>query len=203
MNFDNYKRRGNEEGYLSVGKGSLDPESFEPIKNTDSIKPLGGLWATKHNLNSVCYNDWVNYLTENPAIFYHKYMGCDIPSVFFALKEDANILNINCKTMLNIAKHIHHTEDGQLDFEKLAEVYDGVYIDVRGLHKDGMHEYEDLYCVNTLILFNLNCIDYYKQALVHFEIQDEFNSETYDYNILAKRTRIVPEKENKLTRKRR
>ena len=49
----------------------------------------------------------------------------------------------------------------------------------------------------------LNCIDYYKQALVHFEIKDEFNSETYDYNILAKRTKSVLESEKQLTRKRR
>ena len=105
--------------------------------------------------------------------------------------------------MINIIKHIHGTEDGKLDYEHIAKSYDAIYFDLIGLKRDGLQEYVDLFSVNTLLLLNLDCVDYYKQAMVHFEIQDDYCIETYDYNILAKNTKYTVADDATLVRKRR
>ena len=203
MSKESYRIRRNEEGFLSVGKNVLTLESFQPIENTDFLKPIGGLWATKHNLKDACYNKWVYYLTQNPHIIYHKYQGCDIPSVFFTLKKDARILTIDSKIVIDGLKVNYPTSDGQIDYTALAKDYDGIFVDIMGLSSSNLQEYEEQYCVNTLLLFNLDCILYYKQALVHFEMFDVFDEESIEYNVLAKNTKHYIGEEQQLTRKRR
>ena len=49
--------------YLSIGTNSLSADLFLEIKNSDGVKPIGGLWATEHNNTNLNYNDWVEYLS--------------------------------------------------------------------------------------------------------------------------------------------
>ena len=56
--------------YLSIGTNSLSADLFLEIKNSDGVKPIGGLWATEHNNTNLNYNDWVEYLCYHPYVLF-------------------------------------------------------------------------------------------------------------------------------------
>ena len=60
--------------YLTVGTDVIDNNKFIPINDTDNelMKPNGGMWFTKYYEEYKNYNEWVDYLLEDPIAFYYK-----------------------------------------------------------------------------------------------------------------------------------
>ena len=156
--------------YLSVGTNNLSTNLFLDIKNTENIKPIGGLWATIQKMEFIHYNEWVDHLCSNPYIlFFHKFDNpYRIPAVYITLKNSANIFILDSDEKIKFLKEKYPFNDW-IDFEKLSRDYDGIFIDLTNINK-GKHQKKDAiiknFSVNTLILFNLSCIDFYKQAEV-------------------------------------
>lgn len=195
--------------FLSIGKKDINYEDFHSIKN-QSNKPYGGLWATKHDIKYISYNEWMDFLISNPNILFYKYIknsNFSIPAVFIMLKNNAKILNINSLSDYLDAKEKYAKEGSLFDFEKIAKNYDGVFIKTTNLLKeipDSMDK-ETLkkYDVNTLLLFNLNVIDYYQEAVIDIMPFDcEICNECIEYEIKINSERKRISNNNAVVRKR-
>ena len=191
------------EGYLSVGKDIIEPEKFKPIINTEKQKPEGGFWATKHELKCICYNPWMDYITEHPHLIFYKYPDNYpvIPAVFFTLKSEANILNIESAEQYLELKKEYPGQNDNIDFELLSEFYDGVFISIPALsRKKETDDADKEFSVSSLILFNLNCIESYRQASIFIELDRKHGFDFYEYNIVPKRKTYTIENGPVLTR---
>ncbi len=153
-------------GYLSVGSSHISPELFLNVKNTDGSKPSGGIWATKHNPLYKSYNEWIDYLCNHPHIlYYHGFSNpYNLPAMYITLKEESNIFSLDSTEKLSFLKTNY-----SLDYEKLANDYDGIYVNIKKLSNYQDKEITSLieeFCVSTLILFNINCIKHYQEAYI-------------------------------------
>lgn len=167
--------------FLSVGTDYLSSDLFQNIENTASSKPYGGIWATPQNPNFPNYNEWADYLCRNPHILYYKSdYPFLLPASLLTLKENANIFNISSLEDLNFLKQ-EFPFNNWIDFEKLSQYYDGIYINLSKLKELSQKDIEKLltFSVNTLIIFNPNTIKHYKSA----NISIEFTSSIPEYKI--------------------
>lgn len=167
--------------FLSVGTDYLSSDLFQSIENTASSKPYGGIWATPQNPNFPYYNEWIDYLCRNPHILYYKSdYPFLLPATLITLKENANIFNISSLENLNFLKQ-EFPFNNWIDFEKLSQYYDGIYINLSKLKELSQKDIEKLltFSVNTLIIFNPNAIKHYKSA----NISIEFTSSIPEYKI--------------------
>lgn len=185
------------EGYLSIGKDFIEPEKFIPVVNSENQKPHGGFWATKHDLNSICYNDWMDYLTEQPHLIYYKYPDkYPIPAVFFTLKKEATILIVEHPGQYETLKRVHPGINNSIDFEELSRDCDGIFINKSALSEEELKDFS----VSSLLLFNLDCIEEYRQADVFVEVDHKHGFALYEYNIVPKRKKYTIENGPILTR---
>lgn len=175
--------------YLSIGTNTLNKDLFLDIKNTNTSKPQGGIWATEHEYPT--YNPWVDYLCDHPHLLFYKNYGYpNLPAVYLTLKEDAKIFNLASEEDISYLKE-HYPYNNWINFEKLSKDYDGIFIDYHKLHNNPQI---NPYSVNTLILFNPNCIMYYQVATVVIEHLDFDNhTEMYDYRIDISEEKITLE----------
>ena len=83
-------------------------------------------------------------------------------------------------------KNNYPLDDNRFSYELLAQKYDGIYVDTLKLLKDTKDEYVlkmiMQYAVSSLVLFNLECIDYYKSGYVLIE---PFDLEYYRYESIG------------------
>lgn len=189
--------------YLSIGTNVLLSELFLEIKNTDKIKPTGGLWATIYE--GIHYNEWVDYLCSHPhLIFYHNYEDpYSLPAVKFTLKSDSQIFIVDSIEKIYFLKS-KYPYKSWIDYEKLSQDYDGIYIDIRSLSANDDKLIQDIinaFSVNTLVLFNTNCIDFYQKATIDlssidFENPFEYPEYTIQVNTSKKQ---INEANNKIT----
>lgn len=172
--------------FLNVGSDLLLKDFFLPIKN-DNIKPKGGLWATYQNERNVFFNEWVDYLSIKPYILFYKRQPKDpfkIPATFITLKENAKIFIVNNENTLNFLIKYYNDGKGWIDFEILSKDCDGIFIKIRNLLNSKYFDKLKLFAVNSLILFNLDCISYYQKANIEIAPYDFFdNSHFTDYEI--------------------
>lgn len=164
--------------YLSVGTDYLDKNKFQEIENSFGFKPNYGIWATKQHLDAMSYNPWVDYLlNKDNRTFFLKYGNFEdyrIPAVLFSLKPTANIFYIRSKDDLNHLSAFYPSKHASffIDFEKLAQDFDGIYFNIKQLSSEiseNMVLKETVLkpiSVNTLLLFNIDCIDFYQKAAV-------------------------------------
>ena len=175
--------------YLSVGTNYISSDLFLSVKNSDGFKPIGGLWATTHDSKYINYNEWVEHLCYNPHVLFFHHLNDPylLPAIYFTLKDSSNILVIDNIEKINFLKSKYPHKDW-IDYEKLSQDFDGVFIDtiaLRRLKIHGLKNIIDSFSVNTLILFNLNCIKYYQKALIEFtNIDFENPYELLDYKII-------------------
>ena len=161
--------------YLTVGTNEITRELFRNIEDTDasSMKPRGGLWLTKYE--NEYYNEWIDYLLEDSVTFYYKSKGSSIweqPCSLVTLNESANILKLADNDTLNLLKKKYYLDDDKFSYQALSRNYDGVYVDMYNLlHDTDLKTRDRLYKfgVNSLVLFNLDCIDYYQSGVVLIE----------------------------------
>lgn len=175
-----------EKKYIMIGSPSISNEIFRKVLrplNNYEFKPNGGFWASNYIDSVSNISEWYNYLLDADGIAYYKNMK---DGVIFTLEENANILTIdNEKQICELAKKypsyhyllnfygINNQNKPVIDFEKLSEDYDGIYIDYDKILINTSTNVFQSWSINTLLLFNLECIKEYKSV--------EIKNTEYDY----------------------
>ena len=163
--------------YFFTIRDNLDCDSTR-LNNSKcfDLKPHGVIWATKYNFEYKDYNEWIDYLISNPHLLFFKNHGnaYNKDCFIFALKDNANILMINDgKTLNNIINKYNYNNEF-IDFVSLSKDYDGFFMNVYQLLDDenidiNLKNMIEKYGVNSLVLFNNNCIAYYYDACLQIE----------------------------------
>ena len=171
--------------YIMIGANIISKDIFRNILrplNNYSFIPNGGFWSSEYIGNERYISPWFNYLLYATEIAQKKNLE---NAVIFTLKENAKILTITTyEQVLELSKKYpsyHHilgyneeitNKTTSFDFEKLSKYYDGVYVDFKKLSNENKTIIFKDWSINTLLLFNLNCIKEYRQAKITY-IQDE------------------------------
>lgn len=173
--------------YLTVGTNEIRKDLFIPVKENemDNFKPNGGLWLTEYDEQFKNYNVWVDYLIDNPDILFYKNKSKNIweqPCSLVTLKENTNIYILETNNNYSYLKNNYSLDDKRFSYELLAHKYDGIYVDILKLIKDTRDENAlrmiRQFAVSSLVLFNVDCIDYYRSGYVLIE---PFDFEYYMY----------------------
>ncbi len=162
--------------YISVGSKVISREMFKPVfRSFDrySCKPIGGFWACEYK-DLFNISDWFNLLLNEPDIRKSKNISY---ATLFSLKHDSNILYIDDVYVLEklISKYpsIHHIllghSDIPLSYEALADCYDGIFVDIYKLSSQCASRAFSNWDINSLLLFNLDCIDKYQSMKINDE----------------------------------
>ncbi|GAB6558018.1 hypothetical protein bcgnr5378_07020 [Bacillus cereus] len=117
--------------------------NFYPVKNTDSVsqKPRGGLWTSTYNETEG--SSWYKFASH----IRHFEVGEPLYATLFTVKEDANIYVVDSygdleKLMETYGIPVEESFPSfgssdplsyTLDFEKMAETYDGFHLTEDGL----------------------------------------------------------------------
>lgn len=160
--------------YVTVGTKTISSNIFRRILrplNNFAFKPNGGLWATEFNRYII--SDWYEYIITKDS--YLQILKSFKVAAVFTLKDNAKILTIDsCNQINELAKKYpsyHHMlglcepltkQNAIFDFEELSKEYDGVYVDYYKINFSGEIETFKTWSINTLLLFNINCIESYQ-----------------------------------------
>lgn len=173
--------------YVTVGTETISSNIFRKILrplNNYTFKPTGGLWAAEFNKYSI--SDWYEYMLTKDS--YLQALKSFKVAAIFTLKDDAKILTIDsCNQIKELAKKYpsyHHIlglcepltkQNIIFDFEELAKDYDGVYVDYYKINFSGEIETFKTWSINTLLLFNIDCIEKYQS--INIMPQNPYDSE--------------------------
>ncbi len=163
---------------ITLGIDEIKKDQFNEIKNMKrGNKPWGGLWTSPIESEYGWYN-FVKGEHYREEYYLNK-------MTLITLKSDAKIYKIDSVEDFDLCPHIQERVQEQdpffitsqdqntifnkfkkIDFEKLSEDYDGVWITVKAIvNLENRHQnfMGDLYGwdVETVLLFNLNCIESY------------------------------------------
>lgn len=185
----------NNKKYIMVGAPIISKEIFRnvlrPLDNYNFI-PNGGFWASDY-INEFEISAWNKYLEQRKEIADAK---DTTQSTIFTLKEDAKILTIEtANDILELSKKYpsyHHIlgyidvlNDKKIcfDFEMLSKDYDGIYVNYKNIYHENKNFTFDQWEVNTLLLFNLDCIKEYQIAPITNE---------YGYSYIKEKEISIP-----------
>lgn len=173
--------------YVTVGTETISSNIFRKILrplNNYTFKPTGGLWASEFNKYMV--SDWYEYIIYEGS-YLQAIKNITLAAVF-TLKDAAKILTIDsCNQIKELAKKYpsyHHilglcepltTKNKIFDFEELSREYDGVYINYYGINFSREIETFKNWSINTLLLFNIDCIEKYQS--INIMPQNPYDSE--------------------------
>lgn len=160
--------------YVTIGAKNIAEDIFRKILRPLDInfyKPNGGLWSSEFISRIYCISEWHDYLLyEDQETASYKNINA---GAIFTLKNNAKILNIDSEEKIielsqkypswhYILTHYDNPELNIIDFETLSKDYDGVEVSINklGYNKPGLTF--NSWSVNTLLLFNLNCIEKYQ-----------------------------------------
>lgn len=185
--------------YLTVGTNDISNKLFVPIKDKeDMYKPMGGLWLTKYDIKYQNYNEWVEYLIDNSSIFFYKNRTGNLwnqPCSVVSLSANAKIFHLDSEIKYNYLLDNYPSNIG-FSYELMSKDYDGIFVDLLPLVRNSNNNNDIAklvrqYCVSTLLLFNLNCIDYYQSGDVKIEPFDPeyYMYEGTSYNITHDKTK--------------
>lgn len=162
--------------YVTIGTKNIAEDIFRKILRPLDInfyKPNGGLWSSEFISRIYCISEWHDYLLyEDQETASYKNINA---GAIFTLKSNAKILNIDSEEKIielsqkypswhYILTHYDNPELNIIDFETLSKDYDGVEVSINklGYNKPGLTF--NSWSVNTLLLFNLNCIEKYQSV---------------------------------------
>lgn len=163
--------------YITMGTPVLSKEIFRKVLrpfNNDSYKPNGGLWSCEYIEPEI--SQWYSYLQEkNSLVWFMDFIhACE-----FTLKDNSRILQIKTYEELQelIKKYpsYHHILNGYnnkyecFDFELLSHNYDGIIVKP---YAHNLYSKTDIFrkwSVDTLLLFNIDCIESYKSVYVDWD----------------------------------
>lgn len=170
--------------FLSIGLETIIPELFQDIKNNpkNPFKPIGGLWATKHIEEIPYYNPWLDAICENKRILtqYIQKNKFNQNGILLTIKNQSNIFILDSLEKFTYLME-NFSINENIDYEKLAQVYDGFYINIEqlyGIENPIIKKLIQEYIVSTFILFNLNRVLCYKKANINIE---EFDLSEHNY----------------------
>lgn len=162
--------------YVTIGTKNIAEDIFRKILRPLDInfyKPNGGLWSSEFISRIYCISEWHDYLLyEDQETASYKNINA---GAILTLKNNAKILNIDSEEKIielsqkypswhYILTHYDNPELNIIDFETLSKDYDGVEVSINklGYNKPGLTF--NSWSVNTLLLFNLNCIEKYQSV---------------------------------------
>ena len=162
--------------YVTIWTKNIAEDIFRKILRPLDInfyKPNGGLWSSEFISRIYCISEWHDYLLyEDQETASYKNINA---GAIFTLKNNAKILNIDSEEKIielsqkypswhYILTHYDNPELNIIDFETLSKDYDGVEVSINklGYNKPGLTF--NSWSVNTLLLFNLNCIEKYQSV---------------------------------------
>lgn len=178
--------------YLTVGTDEIREDLFKRVEDTDSkvsMKPRGGLWLTEHDENMPNFNRWVDFMLIRPSILFNKSVDGRNPFLqpcsVVTLENNCNLYVLHNEQSLDYLMKCFGSKD-KISYEELSKYYDGIYVDIGGLFysnydKNVLNKFSS-FDVNSLILFNLKCIDYYQSGKVviePFDPEDFYNIDRY------------------------
>ena len=183
--------------YLHVGTNYLNNITFQSVK--DDIfpnKPNGGLWLTCQDPKNTIGNEWIEYLSWHPFIaIYAHYLNLNgtMVCLLIELKNNAKIFTLDSFNKLNYLNQ-KYPKDNFFSYEALSQDYDGIYIDIYKFYSLPIYkEYFEQFSVNTLLLFNFDCISHYFPGSITIEDLDEnYNFNFYQINLSSKKQEITP-----------
>lgn len=167
--------------YIMVGAPTISKDLFRnvlrPLDNYNFI-PSGGFWASDY-IDNCEISAWNKYLHQIPELAEAKDIN---QSTIFTLKEDAKILKIESYNDIlllaekypsyhHILGFIEDINDRKIsfDFEMLSKDYDGIYVNYKNISQENKTMIFKDWVVNTLLLFNLDCIKEYQKAPIKNE----------------------------------
>lgn len=143
--------------YLTVGINSLEKDKFNNVTNIGRNKPIGGLWCSPYTPNESSDSPWIEFCrTEEFCSEDELNRG-----IIINLKDNINLLIIDKlndlekileEYSINVCRYTSY-----LDFEKLSDKYDGVYLSDNGQWETRLSLYG--WDVESLLLFNLDCVE--------------------------------------------
>lgn len=167
----------NKQKYVTIGIPEISKDIFRKVirpLNNYGIKPNGGLWASRFVSNICCISDWHEYLLfQSDELAYTKNVniGC-----IFTLKDDAKILKLETKEdLLEVQKKYpsHYYKDEIIpDYEKISKDYDALFLEYDRICFTDKRSIFKGWDVNTLLLFNLDCIEEYQTIEIYAKPQD-------------------------------
>lgn len=182
--------------YIHIGSSTILQSNFRnilrPLDNF-SLSPSGGFYACEFkSFNYI--SDWYKYLLSEIDIAKYKNLQ---DATVFTLKENANILIVeDYQTVSKLIKEYpsYHQilsfpqqlneKNTIFDFEALSRDYDGIYLNYKAFAYKGQTIIFDNWYVDTLLLFNLDCINSYYSASIDIDLESYF-SEGYAYPYLT------------------
>lgn len=174
--------------YLNLGLKQIDPSLFNPIKDNilNPLKPQGGLWFSLYNELYPNYNEWIDFITYKPSIYFYKYASTTLNAIIITLKNNANIYYLDSKEKFQELKQKYPFHN-YFSYEALSHDYDAIFINPYFDNK-----FLDEFDIKSLILFNLDVILNYKEAFVEIDPFFYNNPESsYTINIKDNKTRIL------------
>lgn len=163
--------------YITIGTKNISRDAFRQVlrpSHQNFYKPNGGLWASEFISKINCICQWHDYLLyEDPETAAYKNIN---EGALFTLNDNSKILTLDStkKIIETSAKYpsYHHMLSNNdienklhiIDYESLAKDYDGIYVSVNQL---GFNEISNTFIpwsVDTLLLFNLECIKEYQSV---------------------------------------
>lgn len=137
---------------IHYGEYKFIPEKLKPVKNNIALhtKPYqGGLWTSPLD-SEFGWKEWNERETSNDYKE-NKYF-------IIQLKEDAKIFIIDSYDDLKNAPLINNRI---LNFEKIAEQYDAIWLTFKGMEETRISMYVDLYSwdCETVLILNSNCFE--------------------------------------------
>lgn len=151
---------------IVLGIDTIDPNKFQEVKNSRSRnKPIGGLWTSP--IDSIYgWKDFVKIESYKKEKYLSKF-------VLLSLKDSAKILKIDSAKDFDEApkRYIKGENDWYppikyLDFEEIAKSYDALWLTYNGVKELSYCLGDDAFIgdlygwdVETVLLFNLNCIE--------------------------------------------
>lgn len=173
--------------YVTTGTETISGNIFRKILrplNNYTFKPTGGLWAAE--FNKYIISDWYEYMMYEGS--YLQSIKNITVAAIFTLKDNAKILTIDSSDQIKeLAKKYpsyHHIlglcepltkQNVIFDFEELSKDYDGAYIDYYKIKFSKEIETFRTWSINTLLLFNINCIENYQS--IDITPQNPYDSE--------------------------
>ena len=160
--------------YVTIGTKNIAEDIFRKILRPLDInfyKPNGGLWSSELISRIYCISEWHDYLLyEDQETASYKNINA---GAIFTLKRNARILNIDSEEKIielsqkypswhYILTHYDNPKLNIIDFEALSKDYDGVEVSINKLGYNEPGLTFSSWSVNTLLLFNLNCIEKYQ-----------------------------------------
>ena len=178
--------------YLTIGKDNINNNNFKKIEDNNltknMVKPSGGLWFTKHN-ELINYSIWMDYILEHKSILFYKYKeymnkdsSWEIPCSLVTLNKNSNIFILDDYDKYCYLLRKYPLNNKSFSYKDMVASYDGIYVD---LNWNYLSKAIDLsrYGVDSLLLYNLKCIDNYRVGKILVESFDAEDYNMYD-NVL-------------------